>query len=92
MKHLVLATEKGESGGIAGFQVSSSVAALMAVVSKGQVFSITDIMLAKKAYLLIYNSGREECECRGEITDLATLKYPHIKFSGSHEAFIFSIS
>lgn len=76
MKHLMLATEKGESGGIAGFQVLSFVAALMAVVSKGHVFSITDTMLAKKAYLLIYNSEREGCECRGEITDSSYTKVP----------------
>jgi len=92
MKQLVLATVTDESGGIAGFQVSSLVAALMAVVSEGHIFSVADPVLARKAYLLIYSSGRGGCECRGEITDLARLKYPHMKFSGSREEFIFSVS
>lgn len=65
LKHLMLAAVKDERGDLAGFQVSSFLAALMAVVSQGHVFSITDTMLAKKAYLSIYNSGRGGCECRG---------------------------
>lgn len=65
LKHLMLVTVKDERGDLAGFQVSSFLAALVAVVSKGHVFSFTDAMLAKEAYLSIYNSGRGGCECRG---------------------------
>lgn len=65
-------------------------AALMAVLSKGHIPSITGTLLARKE-LLINNPGRGECIYSGEIINLVRLKCIYIKFSGSHEL-IFSIS
>lgn len=92
VKHLVPATVNDESDGLAGFQVWSFVAAPTAVVTQSPIFSLTDTVLAMKEYLLINSSGRGGCKCRGEVVDLARLKYPCVKFSDSHEEFVFSVS